>query len=82
MPLAADFEYVLRGREADFQAGLLDGLYKLVELRLVVEQHAGVAVVLAGIAAAADFHHLGAQGLKIGKSLLQGGLADDIGENT
>ena len=69
-------------QSADFQAGLLDGLYKLVELGLVVEQHAGVAVVLAGIAAAADFHHLGAQGLKIGKSLLQGGLADDIGENT
>lgn len=27
MPLAADFEYVLRGREADFQAGL-DALAK------------------------------------------------------
>ena len=36
---------------ADLQAGILDGLDKLVEFLLVMEQHAGITVVLAGIAA-------------------------------
>ena len=35
MPLAADFEYVLRGREADFQAGL-DALAKMAKTYLGV----------------------------------------------
>ena len=35
MPLAVDFEYVLRGREADFQAGL-DALAKMAKTYLGV----------------------------------------------
>lgn len=35
MPLAADFRYVLRGREADFQAGL-DALAKMAKTYLGV----------------------------------------------
>ena len=47
-----------------------------------MKQHAGVAVVLAGIAATADLHHLGAQRLEIRQGLLQGGIANHIGQNT
>ena len=64
----------------DFQARLFDGLHKLLELGFVVQQNARITVVLAGIAAAANFYHLGAQGFKIGQSFLQGSLADHIGQ--
>ena len=54
------FPRQLRG--ADFQARVRDRLDELVELRLIVKQNAGIAVILAGVTAAADFYHLGAQG--------------------
>ena len=67
---------------ADFQAGILDSLHKLLEFRLIVEQHLGIAVIFAGITTTADLHHLGAKRFKIGQSLRQRGLADHIGKHT
>ena len=67
---------------ADLQPGFLNGLDKLLELLLVVKQHTGIAMILTRVTAAADFHHLGTQGFKVGKSLFQRGLPDHIGEYT
>ena len=46
MPLAADFEYVLRGREADFQAGL-DALAKMAKTYLGVSSKQTATVLTA-----------------------------------
>ena len=69
-------------QSADFQTGFLNGIHELLEFRLIVQQHAGIAMIFAGISAAAELYHLGAQGFKIGQSLFQRRLADDIGQYT
>ena len=51
-----------------FQARVRDRLDELVELRLIVKQNAGITVILARVTAAADFYHLGAQGLEVGRA--------------
>ena len=69
-------DHIAMGAEgADLQAVLVDGIQEFLALFVVVQQNLGVAVSLAGAAAAADLNHLYTVRCQECASLIQGHTA-------